>query len=184
MSEIKPESLEEVFMGRLFRVPDYQRGYSWGESQLSDFWDDLINLPEGRGHYTGMLTLRKLTDEETSGWIDERWLLKEDVRAFHVVDGQQRLTTFSISVQCLCEHYRKKCAQDGEAIIVGGGMRLGEVVKRYVYRENPTGLLRAYLFGYEKDNPSFEYYRYRILGEGGAGVLAETLYTANPAYAR
>ena len=102
MGQMKPESLKKVFVDRLFRVPDYQRGYSWEESQLSDFWDDLINLPKGRDHYMGMLTLRKLTDAETEGWVDEKWLLREDVDAFHVVDGQQRLATALILIQCLC----------------------------------------------------------------------------------
>lgn len=184
MGEMKPESLKRVFADRLFRVPDYQRGYSWEESQLSDFWDDLINLPKGRDHYMGMLTLRKLTDAETEGWVDEKWLLREDVDAFHVVDGQQRLATASILIQCLCEHYRKGCPRKDSEISVGDGMRLDEVVKHFVYREKPEGILRAYLFGYEKDNPSFEYYRHRILGERGAGALAETFYTANLAYAK
>ena len=36
-------SLSDLFVKKIFRIPDYQRGYAWGESQLDDFWDDLIN---------------------------------------------------------------------------------------------------------------------------------------------
>lgn len=53
-SELQPLSL--LFQNRLFRIPDYQRGYAWQQSQLADFWDDLINLQEGRYHYTGLLS--------------------------------------------------------------------------------------------------------------------------------
>src|SRR6202044_2200397 len=34
-------------------------------------------------------------------------------------------------------------------------------------------------FGYAVDNPSYEYLRYRILDEAGAGSLQETFYTLN-----
>lgn len=53
------EDLNEVFTNRLFRIPDYQRGFSWeAKKQLKDFWDDLINIPEGKTHYTGMLSIK------------------------------------------------------------------------------------------------------------------------------
>ena len=53
-------SLEKLFNQSLFRIPDYQRGYSWGETQLEEFWDDIMNMPEGNDHYTGMLSLREI----------------------------------------------------------------------------------------------------------------------------
>ena len=52
-NELQPLSL--LFQNRLFRIPDYQRGYAWQQSQLADFWDDLINLQQDRYHYTGLL---------------------------------------------------------------------------------------------------------------------------------
>ena len=41
-NELQP--LSPIFPNRLFRIPDYQRGYAWQQSQQADFWDDLINL--------------------------------------------------------------------------------------------------------------------------------------------
>ena len=52
-NELQP--LSQLFQNKLFRIPDYQRGYAWQQPQLVDFWDDLINLPEDRYHYTGLL---------------------------------------------------------------------------------------------------------------------------------
>lgn len=57
-NELQPLSL--LFQNRLFRIPDYQRGYAWLQQQLVDFWDDLVNLQTDRYHYTGLLSLKPL----------------------------------------------------------------------------------------------------------------------------
>ena len=44
----EPKPLDSLFKEKLFRIPDYQRGYAWGREQLDAFWEDLINLPDGR----------------------------------------------------------------------------------------------------------------------------------------
>jgi len=62
MDEYK--SLDLLFEKKLFRILDYQRGYAWGHQQLDAFWDDLINLPDSRKHYTGLLTLDETPSTE------------------------------------------------------------------------------------------------------------------------
>jgi len=51
--------LQELFNNRIFRVPDYQRGYAWEHQQVAEFWDDLQLLSSGsdRHHYTGTIVL-------------------------------------------------------------------------------------------------------------------------------
>lgn len=44
MSDTKLLSLSEIFNNKIFRIPDFQRGYSWEERQLDDFWEDIQNL--------------------------------------------------------------------------------------------------------------------------------------------
>ena len=39
MAEI--QSLSQIFKGIILRIPDYQRGYSWGESEIEALWRDL-----------------------------------------------------------------------------------------------------------------------------------------------
>ena len=34
-----PKSLDSLFKEKIFRIPDYQRGYAWKEKQLKDFWE-------------------------------------------------------------------------------------------------------------------------------------------------
>ena len=41
MAENKLQSLTEIFNEKIFRIPDFQRGYSWENNQLEDFWEDL-----------------------------------------------------------------------------------------------------------------------------------------------
>lgn len=44
--------------------------------------------------------------------------------------------------------------------------------------------MNTYKFGYEKDNPSFNYFRHKILGEQDGGSITETFYTLNLENAR
>lgn len=69
--------------GLTYRVPKFQRDYSWDVEQWDDLWQDLDSLMTGNesGHYMGYLVL------QTS-----------DQKNFDVIDGQQRMTTLSILV--------------------------------------------------------------------------------------
>ena len=168
-------SLSKLFDKRIFRIPDYQRGYAWGEAQLIDFWDDLLNLTEDRYHYTGMLSLKKLNRAVYSSWKEEKWIIDEKgYEAFHVVDGQQRLTTFIILVNSILKFAKSK------GIEYLNGDELEEIRNRYIVEfKKPEKILKAYKFGYESDNPSFEYLRYHILEDEQSGTLIETFYTLN-----
>lgn len=168
-------SLSELFNKSIFRIPDYQRGYAWTETQLTDFWEDVINLNDKRNHYTGMLSLIELSEEVYDKWQEERWIINEKgYKAFHVVDGQQRLTTFIVFISCILDFAKRNNIQyiNSEDI---------ETIKEsyIVEYKKPEKLLKAYKFGYEIDNPSFEFLRYKILGEKAPGDITETFYTHN-----
>ena len=173
-------SLSKLFDKRIFRIPDYQRGYAWQLPQLSDFWEDLWNLSEDRYHYTGMLSLKQLKGSDCKDWTEEKWLIEQsDYEAFHVVDGQQRLTTFIILVNAIVKFAEKN------KIEYLNNSELAEIKTRYIVEyQRPKRILKAYKFGYEKDNPSFEYLRYNVLGEEASGNLQETFYTLNLEYAK
>ena len=79
-----------------FRIPDYQRGYSWEDSpQRTDLWDDIDNMvPQDthfRPHYTGCLYVDKMPNDKK---LPEESYIKSDF--YYLVDGQQRMTTFAI----------------------------------------------------------------------------------------
>ncbi len=70
--------------GLLYRVPPFQRDYSWGEDEWEDLWQDMLGLLEEDGepaHYMGYLVLQS-----------------SDNKYFDIIDGQQRLTTISILI--------------------------------------------------------------------------------------
>ena len=168
-------SLARIFNNRLFRIPDFQRGYAWGERQLTDFWSDLNRISSDRTHYCGQLTLEKVNEDSWRRWEGDEWLIDDaDYEPYYVVDGQQRLTTSIILLQCLLE------AVPGETLLAG--QKATDHQERYLVKGN--GVLRSCLFGYAKDNPSHEYFRTQILGVPSNdyhGVL--TVYTSNLGYA-
>ena len=97
-----PKSLDSLFKEKLFRIPDYQRGYAWQREQLKDFWEDLLNLSDTRSHYTGVLTLKEIPTDEIAETEKEYWLVEDhSYHLYHIVDGQQRLTTFIIFLQAI-----------------------------------------------------------------------------------
>lgn len=90
--------LPEIFNERLFVVPDYQRGYAWGKKQVEELLKDINHLmseandsPDEKtpSHYTGTLVLSR-SDTILNG-------------TYHVVDGQQRLTTLVVLMKMLNE---------------------------------------------------------------------------------
>ncbi len=177
------QSIQDIFNQRIFKIPDYQRGYSWGKEQLKDFWEDVVNLPLGRFHYTGMLSLKKVDKDVYSGWTEENWLINErGYQPFHVVDGQQRLTTIVIFIRVIYELLKQLPENEGqdETEIYLGSYSLKELREKYLsISKPPEFIITSHKFGYEVDNPSFEYLRHKIFNEANSGSIEETLYTLN-----
>jgi hypothetical protein len=178
----KLESLKSVFKDRLFKIPDYQRGYAWTTRQLKDFWEDVVNLPPDKLHYTGVLSLKDVDEAVWKNWNDERWLIGTGVKPFYIVDGQQRLTTFVIFIQAISEllkHLPENSGKKDEEIYLGFES-LKKIKEEYLLIEMPpNGIIKTYKFGYETDNPSFLFLRHRILNEPDSGAIQETFYTLN-----
>lgn len=184
-NELQPLSL--LFQNRLFRIPDYQRGYAWLQSQLTDFWDDLINLQDGRYHYTGLLSLKNLKSSETTSWGSDLWMVSKGFKPCHIVDGQQRLTTFVILLNEIVEYSRTLKENEGltDRDIVLGYETLEDVVSKYICQHRPPNKqITTYLFGYEVDNPSSDYLQYRVFNKPYSGTVNETYYTRNLKFAK
>ena len=76
--------------GLLYRVPPFQRDYSWTEEEWDDLWQDILGLFEEDGeqaHYMGYLVLQSSNNKQ-----------------FDIIDGQQRLTTISILILAALAH--------------------------------------------------------------------------------
>ncbi len=176
------ESLQNIFKDRIFKIPDYQRGYAWTTRQLKDFWEDVVNLPPDRSHYTGLLSLKKVDKTIWTNWNEERWLIEDrKLKPFHVVDGQQRLTTFVIFIQAITELLRdvSENKEKKDEDIYLGTFSLKAIKEEYLLVQKPPQfIITTYKFSYE-DIPSFEFLRYRIFNELDSGAIQETFYTLN-----
>ncbi len=176
-------SFKNIFKDRIFKIPDYQRGYAWTERQLKDFWEDVVNLPSDRFHYTGLLSLKMVEKKIWSNWNDEQWLIEDrGFKPFHIVDGQQRLTTFIIFIQAISELLKnipENNSKDENKIYLGS-FSLREIKEEYLVIERPPRfIIKTYKFGYEVDNPSFKFLKHRVYNEPDSGTIQETFYTLN-----
>ena len=176
MADNKLQSLTEIFNQKFFRIPDFQRGYLWGKKELEDFWDDIQNLKNERIHYTGLLTVEPIN--RTAVNSDDSWLLESGFSAYYIIDGQQRLTTAIIFIN----QFLKKIDETGKI-----NFREKKYwIEKFLYMEYQSSY-KSYIFGYEIDNPSDEYFKTKVLEQKSSGadrVPEQTLYTANLEYAR
>jgi uncharacterized protein with ParB-like and HNH nuclease domain len=85
---------------KVFRIPLYQRNYSWEERQLEDLWDDLTYLDPGKKHYFGTILMKK-------GGTKQSGLKSFDV--YEIIDGQQRITTVLIILKELIVQFKNLC---------------------------------------------------------------------------
>lgn len=97
MITIQPQylTLAKLFDGRLFRIPEYQRAYSWTSHQREDLFDD-IKKTHVRGSEAGHFMAAVVGLRRT-----KQILGTDEFHVMEVVDGQQRLTTLIILLNAL-----------------------------------------------------------------------------------
>jgi len=86
MENLKGHKIEikELFSrSNFYRVPEYQRPYSWDDENFQDLIEDLLDAEKEQEYFIGTVVLHK----------------KEGIS--DIVDGQQRLTTLMILFACL-----------------------------------------------------------------------------------
>jgi uncharacterized protein with ParB-like and HNH nuclease domain len=167
-------SISKIFTERILRIPDYQRGYAWNDKQLKDFWTDLTQLEPHKNHYTGVLTLEAVPSNIVKTWEEDYWIVcSKSYSPFYVVDGQQRLTTIIILIQSITEVIKENKKLNYTST--------SEIRKKFIFDSKDDGISRSYLFGYEKDNPSYEFLKRKIFLEhsDNSFSIQETIYTSN-----
>ncbi len=176
------KSIAEIFSGRIFRIPDYQRGYAWEDKHRQAFWDDLeimSSTPNGPPHYTGLISLEPIKKPEAVKYLQppEHWLL-EGRELCLVVDGQQRLTTLVIFIH---ELLLRHAELSGDNDVLTTTTRRSGVEETYIRQPNllaPGNF--GYLFGYANNPDMDDFLRRSILDD--SGIAAAGAVTS--AYAR
>lgn len=98
MLKIQPQylPLSKLLDGRLFRIPEYQRAYSWTTRQREDLFEDLLKThAKGKEESHFMAAVVCLRQETLELGTDE-------FQVMDVVDGQQRITTLIVLLKSLC----------------------------------------------------------------------------------
>ena len=76
--------------GQSYRVPQFQRDYSWDVDHWDDLWLDIVGLfgeESESAHYMGYLVLQSA-----------------DSRSYDIIDGQQRMATLSVLMLASVSH--------------------------------------------------------------------------------
>jgi uncharacterized protein with ParB-like and HNH nuclease domain len=99
--ESKDRKIKNLFLNKKYLIPDYQRNYSWDvNEEVLTFWDD----------FTYYLN----NDGKSNFFIGPMVFKAEDIESsdFEVIDGQQRLITFSILISVLVSFFKKYGKED------------------------------------------------------------------------
>lgn len=168
------QDLNSLFNNKIFRIPDYQRGYAWGKKQLNDLWDDLAEIDtvdnELRKHYTGTIYLERTEPHKTEKWLP-------GAQFYNVVDGQQRLTTISILLFELL-----KATEIGYA-----ERKKDTLLETFISQLNIKGKSKVYKFSYAHGSQNYNFLLHSIFEDKAIVLNQETAtnyYTKNLAFAK
>ncbi|HMU99382.1 MAG: DUF262 domain-containing protein [Salinivirgaceae bacterium] len=110
---MEKKTLSNILEGKIFQIPDYQRGYAWEEKQWKDFVQDIDALIDDKiiSHYTGTIVIYQPSKKPTENYGTKR------LEIVDVVDGQQRLTTCSLYLSIIIKELIKISQEDFNAEI-------------------------------------------------------------------
>jgi uncharacterized protein with ParB-like and HNH nuclease domain len=115
----------------MFFIPKYQRAYAWNPESVSDFVKDLKKCFDKRksnspiNHFFGGILSVKYS---VPGAVNQH--------KYEIIDGQQRIATFTLLVACLLEIYRnlkteaENSKDTNNALIIQG--RIDKLSERFI----------------------------------------------------
>ena len=129
--------------GITYKVPTFQRDYSWRMENWIDLWEDIkVLISTGRDHYMGAVVLQKKGEKN-----------------FLVIDGQQRFTTLSLLTLAIIKNI-----QD----LIDNGIepseneeRIKELRRGFLGQRDPGSLLYSSKLFLNENNDAF--YQSRLL---------------------
>ncbi len=99
------KDIKDILESGFYRIPRFQRPYSWDLENIEDFWNDVV-VNSDADYFIGPMVVFKPPQSDTAG----------------VVDGQQRLTTITMILAALRNALKKNGVED----LAGGIHRLIE----------------------------------------------------------
>lgn len=102
-------TLNQLLTNRLFRIPDYQRVYSWQDQHRGAMFNDirsLRNMPADSFHF--MATVVEVKRHETK-------IVDKVYDHIEIVDGQQRITTLVLLIKAIEQGLRCEIPDENES---------------------------------------------------------------------
>lgn len=97
--------IPKLFASTFYAIPDYQRDYEWTNTQNLTLLDDVLSLSdanEGNHFFGAIVTIPYENDNGMNKSIKfEEYDIVDEKNIKHVVDGQQRLTSFSVLAKAI-----------------------------------------------------------------------------------
>ena len=112
MLNIQPTFIKfvDLLEKRLFRIPHYQRAYSWRRAERQDMFKDLQKLKDRPGSSHFMATVVGLRRETVP-------IVTDEYDVIEIVDGQQRLTTLVILLKVIAQELKSSLTDDDKAAL-------------------------------------------------------------------
>ncbi|MFA6325350.1 MAG: DUF262 domain-containing protein [Candidatus Paceibacterota bacterium] len=77
---------------KIYKIPEFQREYSWEKEELEAFWEDIIS-DKDNNNFFGTIVL-----------VGENF--NDKIGPFEIIDGQQRMTTFLLLINRIISKFR------------------------------------------------------------------------------
>jgi hypothetical protein len=125
--------------GLTYRIPRFQRDYSWTEEEWEDLWMDILGTIKSGGepaHYMGYLVLQSDND-----------------KVFDVIDGQQRLTTLSLIVLAVLKNLHRLIDEKKDA--ERNQPRLDQIRQTYIGYLDPVTLVSRSKLTLNRNNDNY-----------------------------
>lgn len=134
------QTLRQLFAnGMTYEVPRFQRDYAWDEEEWDDLWQDILGFLPKDGepvHYMGYLVLQS-----------------EDQKEFTIIDGQQRLVTFSIIILAILKNLDDMVQENNEK--EDNQKRLEQLRNTYLGYLDPVTLISKSKLRLNRNNNDF-----------------------------
>jgi hypothetical protein len=125
--------------GLTYRIPRFQRDYTWTQDEWEDLWMDIQGTLQAHGesaHYMGYLVLQSADD-----------------KTFDVIDGQQRLTTITIILLAILKNLQRLIDAGDDA--ASNQRRIDQMRQTYIGYLDPVTLVARPKLTLNRNNNSY-----------------------------
>lgn len=136
--DTKTVNLNEIMgNGKIYRVPQFQRDYSWEGDNWDDLWNDIETAAQSQmPHYMGSVVLQSGAGKD-----------------FLIIDGQQRFTTLTILALAVIDTIRQLAESNIDS--AANHERVDLLMRQYIGQKDPSSLTYSSKLFLNENNDGF-----------------------------